>query len=57
VRCGWECRSCGAFTEREEILVELVEVCLRVRYKNEERKDNCEAKSTTSQKYVQGSNI
>lgn len=38
MRCCWECRSCGAFTEREEILVEVVEVCLRARYKNEERK-------------------
>jgi hypothetical protein len=45
VRCCWECGSCGAFTEREEILVEVVEVCLPARYKNEERKENCDTRA------------
>jgi hypothetical protein len=37
VRCGWERGSCGSFTEREAILVKVVEVCLRVRYEKAER--------------------
>lgn len=37
MRRGWERGGCGSFTEREAILVEVVEVCLDVRYKKAEK--------------------